>query len=78
MALCSLLIETLHQFYNGLDVTVFRGHKEAFVQFLTRSNYFGSYFTRRTASFFIQILEMEYCIKRRQKEILSLLLNKKT
>lgn len=52
MALCSLLIETLHQFYNGLDVTVFRGHKEAFVQFLTRSNYFGSYFTRRTASFF--------------------------
>lgn len=52
MALCSLLIETLHQFYNGLDVTVFRGHREAFVQFLTRSNYFGAYFTRRTAGFY--------------------------
>jgi len=52
MALCSLLIETLHQFYNGLDVTVFRGHREAFVQFLTRSNYFGRHFTRRTAGFF--------------------------
>ncbi|MBY7739416.1 hypothetical protein [Paenibacillus polymyxa] len=52
IALCSLLIETLHQFYNGLDVTVFRGHKEAFIRFLTRSTYFGRYFTRRTAGFF--------------------------
>lgn len=52
MALCCLLIETLHQFYYGLDVTVFRGHKEAFVQFLTRSTYLGRHFTRRTAAFF--------------------------
>jgi hypothetical protein len=52
MALCCLLIETLHQFYNGLDVTVFRGHREAFVIFLTRSVFFGRHFTRRTAGFF--------------------------
>lgn len=36
MALCCLLIETLHQFYNGLDVTVFRGHRDAFVCFASR------------------------------------------
>ncbi len=52
MALCCLLIETLHQFYYGLDETVFRGHREAFVRFLTRSNYFGQFFTRKTASIF--------------------------
>jgi len=52
IALCSLLIETLHQFYNGLDVTVFRGHKEAFIQFFTRSRYFSRHFTRRTAEIF--------------------------
>ncbi|MGG6312403.1 hypothetical protein [Paenibacillus macerans] len=52
MALCCLLIETLHQFYNGLDITVFRGHKEAFVKFLTRSFFFSRHFTCRTASFF--------------------------
>jgi hypothetical protein len=52
IALCSLLIETLQQFYNGLDVTVFRGHKDAFIQFFTRSTYFSQHFTRRTAGFF--------------------------
>ena len=52
MALCCLFIETLHQFYNGLDETVFRGHREAFIKFLTKSIFFSQYFTRRTAGYF--------------------------
>lgn len=52
MALCCLLIETLHQFYNGLNETVFRGHRDAFVNFLVRSICFRQHFNRRTASYF--------------------------
>lgn len=44
MAIMCLLIETLHQFYYGLDKTEWRKHEEAFINFLTTSKYFESNF----------------------------------
>ncbi len=52
MALMCLMIETLHQFYNGLDETEPRRHREAFVNFLTRSNNFRFEFNRHEAQLF--------------------------
>jgi hypothetical protein len=52
MALMCLLIETLHQFYNGVDETEWRRHEEAFMNFLTGSERFRHHFREREARLF--------------------------
>lgn len=52
MALMCLLIETLHQFYNGINETEWRMHCDAFISFLTTSERFGPYFGVREARLF--------------------------
>lgn len=52
MALMCLLIETLHQFYNGIDETEWRRHKDAFINFLTGSTRFQPHFGVREAQLF--------------------------
>jgi hypothetical protein len=50
MALNCLLIETLQQFYDGLESTPARKNEAAFKRFLSHSNYFG--FSRKVSEQF--------------------------
>lgn len=58
MALDCLLIETLHQFYNGLKETKSKKNLDAFVDFLTSSHNFKEWFKEGETSakeFYLQI-----------------------
>jgi hypothetical protein len=48
LAIDCLIIETLYQFYNGIDETDI-DHQKAFWNFFKTSTYFKPHFTRRTA-----------------------------
>lgn len=51
LALDCLIIETLHQFYEGIDETIGE-HRKAFWRFFKQSKYFCSSFSRRKAFVF--------------------------
>lgn len=56
MGLMCFLIETLYQFYYGLDETERYGHRDAFVNFLTSSQYFRDEFgTSKAIKFYSDI-----------------------
>lgn len=67
MALDCLLVETMNQFYQGLDETP-SNHQKQFWKFFRASEYFKSNFTKKASDTFIVTYVAAYCTRPQQRK----------